>query len=91
LFASIAERHRWRQQWRHDEASTTTLYTAEQAAERMNITPRYVRRLIAERRIAFVRLGRHVRISEADIEAFLTAGRVEALLPAPRNWRGGAA
>ena len=73
------------------KASTTTLYTVDQAAERMNITPRYVRRLIAERRIAFVRLGRHVRISETDIEAFLTAGRAEALLPAPRNWRGGAA
>lgn len=72
-------------------ARTTTLYTVEQAAERMNITPRYVRRLTAERRIAFVRLGRYVRIAEQDIEAFVAAGRVESLLPAPRNWRGGAA
>ena len=72
-------------------AKTTTLCTVEQAAERMNITPRYVRRLIAERRIAFVRLGRYVRIAEQDIDAFVAAGRVERLLPVPRNWRGGAA
>jgi excisionase family DNA binding protein len=70
----------------------TTLYTIEQAAERMNTTPRFVRRLIAERRIAFVRLGRHVRIAEHDIEAFIAAGRVEPMtvastFPRPRGGR----
>jgi excisionase family DNA binding protein len=53
------------------------LYTVDEAAERMNTTTRFVRRLIAERRIAFVRLGRHVRIAEDDIQAFVAAGRVE--------------
>jgi excisionase family DNA binding protein len=37
-----------------------------------------VRRLIAERRISFIKLGRHVRIAEADLEAFINQGRVEA-------------
>jgi excisionase family DNA binding protein len=47
---------------------------------------RFVRRLIAERRIAFVKLGRHVRIAETDIEAFIEAGRVDPL-PPPDVWR----
>ena len=31
----------------------------------MSTSVRFVRRLIAERRIAFVKLGRHVRLTEA--------------------------
>lgn len=53
------------------------LLTVEQAAEYMNTTVRFVRRLIAERRIAFVKLGRHVRLSTSDLDAFVAAGRVE--------------
>jgi excisionase family DNA binding protein len=37
-----------------------------------------VRRLIAERRIAYTKLGRHVRIDPDDLDAFVSAGRVEA-------------
>jgi excisionase family DNA binding protein len=55
------------------------LYTVAQAAERLNTSVRFVRRLIADRRIAFVRLGRHVRLAEEDIAAFIEAGRVEPL------------
>jgi excisionase family DNA binding protein len=36
-----------------------------------------VRRLIAERRIAYCKLGRHVRITEADLINFVAIGRVE--------------
>jgi excisionase family DNA binding protein len=64
----------------------STLYTVDQAAERLSTTPRFVRRLIAERRIAFVRLGRHVRIAAEDLEAFIESGRVE---PVSVRWRGG--
>jgi excisionase family DNA binding protein len=52
------------------------LLTVDQVAEALNTTPRFVRRLIAERRICFHRLGRHVRILESDVEAFVAAGRV---------------
>jgi excisionase family DNA binding protein len=55
------------------------LLTVEAAAERMNTSVRFIRRLIAERRIAFVKLGRLVRIAESDIVAFIAAGRVEAI------------
>ena len=54
------------------------LLTVEEAAERLGTSVRFLRRLIAERRIAFVRVGRHVRIDPADLEAFISAGRVEA-------------
>jgi excisionase family DNA binding protein len=52
------------------------LLTVEQAAERLNTKPRFIRRLIAERRIEFHRVGRHVRISEQALAEFIEAGRV---------------
>lgn len=52
------------------------LLTVEQAAERMCTKPRFIRRLIAERRIPYVKLGAHVRIDDRDIDAFIAAGRV---------------
>jgi excisionase family DNA binding protein len=64
----------------------SNLYTVAQAAERMNTTTRFVRRLVAERRIAFVRLGRHVRLAEDDVDAFIEAGRVEPVRR--RRWQG---
>jgi excisionase family DNA binding protein len=67
---------------RHDTMADRLL-TVEAAAERMSTSVRFVRRLIAERRIAFVKLGRHVRIAESDITAFIDAGRVTPM-EAPR-------
>ena len=55
-----------------------TLLTVDQAAEAMGTSARFIRRLIAERRIAYTKLGRHVRIAASDLDAFVTAGRVEA-------------
>ena len=55
-----------------------TLLTVDQAAEAMGTSARFIRRLIAERRIAYTKLGRHVRIAASDLDAFITAGRVEA-------------
>jgi excisionase family DNA binding protein len=54
------------------------LLTVEEAADRLGTSVRFVRRLITERRIAYVRVGRHVRIAEADLASFVAAGRVEA-------------
>ena len=39
------------------------------------------RRLVAERRIPFHRLGRLIRFKKADLDAFIEAGRVEAFDP----------
>lgn len=55
------------------------LLTIEQAAERISMSARYVRRLIAERRIGFYRIGRSVRIDPIDLTAFIVAGRIEPI------------
>lgn len=55
------------------------LLTVEAAAEHMSTSVRFIRRLIAERRIEFIRVGRHVRISESALADFIQAGRVEPL------------
>jgi hypothetical protein len=49
-----------------------------------------IRRLIAERRIEFVKVGRHVRISESALTDFIDSGRVEPLTTAhnQRKMRG---
>ena len=57
------------------------LLSVEEAAARLGTSPRFIRRLIAERRIAFTKLGRHVRIDTTDLDAFVAAGRVEPRLP----------
>jgi excisionase family DNA binding protein len=57
---------------------TDKLLTVEEAANRLGTSVRFVRRLIAERRIAYVKVGRHVRITEADLAYFVAAGRIEA-------------
>ncbi|WP_431901314.1 excisionase family DNA-binding protein [Amycolatopsis thermoflava] len=62
--------------------------TVEEAGEYLNTGVRFVRRLIAERRIAFHKIGVHVRLSVADLEAFVQAGRVE---PVEVRWSGGRA
>ena len=59
--------------------SAGELLTVEQAADRIRMSARYVRRLIAERRIGFYRLGRSVRIDPAELTAFVTAGRIEPI------------
>jgi excisionase family DNA binding protein len=53
------------------------LLSVEQAAERLGTSPRFVRRLMFERRIAYVKLGRHVRIAARDLDAFIAVRRVE--------------
>jgi excisionase family DNA binding protein len=59
------------------------LLTVEEAADRLGTSVRFVRRLVLERRIAYTKLGRHVRIAPRDLDAFIHAGRVEADAPLP--------
>jgi excisionase family DNA binding protein len=61
--------------------------TIEQAAEFLKMSERYVRRLVAERRIPFHKLGRSVRIKTADLMAHMDAGRVEPITATP-VWNG---
>jgi excisionase family DNA binding protein len=65
-----------------NHASAERLLTVETAADRMSTSVRFVRRLIAERRIEFVKVGRHVRISETALAEFIEAGRVHPMTAA---------
>jgi len=44
-------------------------------AERLGVNHRYVRRLVAERRLPFIKLGRLLRFDPAEIEAWLDRAR----------------
>ena len=54
-----------------------SLLTVDEAAERLGTSTRFIRRLIAERRIAYTKLGRHVRLATRDLDVFVASGRVE--------------
>lgn len=53
------------------------LLKLDEAAELLGTSPRFPRRLIAQRRIRFVKVGRHVRIPESALVEFVSAGVVE--------------
>jgi excisionase family DNA binding protein len=53
------------------------LLTVDQAAERLGATTRFIRRLRAERRIAVIKLGKHIRIDSNDLDAYIEASRQE--------------
>jgi excisionase family DNA binding protein len=68
------------------ESIPDRLLTVEEVAERLGTTVRFPRRLIAERRIAYVKLGRHVRISEDALSVYIAQCTVDVATVA---WRGG--
>lgn len=63
------------------------LITAAEAADRLGTSVRFIRRLVAQRRIAYTKVGRHLRISTTDLDAFIAAGRVEATASAGESAR----
>ncbi|MFF8832289.1 helix-turn-helix domain-containing protein [Streptomyces sp. NPDC015131] len=60
------------------------LLTVDQVAELLGTSVRFPRRLIEERRITFVKVGRHVRIPEPAVEAFIEKHTVR---PVERRFR----
>jgi excisionase family DNA binding protein len=67
------------------DSTIERLLTVAQVAELLGTTERFPRRLIAERRIRFVRVGRHVRVPESAVREFIAAGLVEPLVPPSRG------
>jgi excisionase family DNA binding protein len=59
----------------------------QQVAERLGTGVRFPRRLIEERRITFVKVGRHVRIPERAVDAFVDANTVEPVVLRPSGLR----
>ena len=55
--------------------------TVPEVAELLGTTERFPRRLIAERRIRFVKVGTHVRIPESALAEYVQANTVEPIRP----------
>lgn len=51
-----------------------------EAASYLNVTERYVRRLVAERRITYLKIGRLLRFAPEDLDAYLEACRIAPLV-----------
>ena len=58
------------------EPEADHLLTRQEAADRLNVTPRFVTRCVQERRIRYVRVGRMVRIPESAIAEYVQANTV---------------
>ena len=61
------------------------LLTVAEVAEVLGTSERFPRRLIEERRISFVRVGRHVRIPESALREFIAAGLVQPITTRKRR------
>ena len=53
------------------------LFDVAGAADYMNINPRQVRRMIEQRSIPVIKIGKHVRIAQADIDSYLKSNTRE--------------
>ncbi|MEU2736632.1 excisionase family DNA-binding protein [Streptomyces sp. NPDC059340] len=51
--------------------------SVDQVAEVLGTTVRFPRRLIEERRITYVKVGRHVRIPESAVREYIAANTVQ--------------
>jgi excisionase family DNA binding protein len=60
------------------------LLTVEEVGELLGTGPRFPRRLIAERRIRYVKVGRHVRIAESALIEFVNSNTID---PRPARTR----
>jgi excisionase family DNA binding protein len=60
---------------RMGRSEESSLLTVQEAAERLNVSVRNIREQIYRRRFPIVKIGRLVRIEEAELEAFIDRGR----------------
>ncbi|GAA3488955.1 excisionase family DNA-binding protein [Streptomyces cremeus] len=63
------------------------LLTVQQVAELLGTTVRFPRRLIEERRIEFVKVGRHVRIPARAVADFVASNTVAPIAAHPARLR----
>lgn len=58
---------------------STNLMNVNEAAERIGMSPRFVRRLAYERRLAHFKVGTALRFDTADLDAWISQCRVERI------------
>ena len=54
------------------------LLSVAEAGEYLGTSERFIRRLITERRISYVKVGKYVRLERSTLDAFVDAGRVHS-------------
>ncbi|MGB5759742.1 MAG: helix-turn-helix domain-containing protein [Acidimicrobiales bacterium] len=55
------------------------LLDVDEAAAHLSVTPRFIRRLVAQRRVPYLKVGRFIRFDVSDLDAWLDACRVESV------------
>jgi excisionase family DNA binding protein len=69
--------HRIQARNQKETSAGDRLLSIAEVAERLGTSERFPRRLVAERRVTFVKVGRHVRIPESAVLAFIEANTVQ--------------
>lgn len=67
------------------ETRQNDLMDIQQLADRLGVGVRYVRRLVAERRVPYIKLGHLLRFDPADIDAWIERAKVDETLPEHRR------
>lgn len=62
------------------------LFTIEEAAEALGTSARFPRRLVTQRRIRFVKVGKFVRIPESAMDEFVKEGTVDVVVRPKSRW-----
>ena len=52
------------------------------AADYLNVSPRFIRRLVAQRRVSYLKIGKFVRFDQDELDDWVQAQRVDAQWPA---------
>ncbi len=58
-------------------ATQSRLLDIAGAAEVLNVTPRFIRRLIAERRVPFLKIGKFIRFNPDELTDWINDQRVD--------------
>jgi excisionase family DNA binding protein len=70
------------------EPGAEKLIDCTEVAKLLGVTLRHVRRLVAERRIPFVKIGSFVRFDPADVRAYVLSCKVAAATGPVHDLRG---
>jgi excisionase family DNA binding protein len=57
-------------------AGTSVLLGIDELAERLGVSARFVRRLVEERRIPFLKIGKFVRFDPDDVDRWISSQRI---------------
>ena len=59
-----------------------TLLDIDGAADHLNVSPRFIRRLVAQRRVNYLKNGKFVRFDQDELDEWVQQQRIDARRPA---------